>query len=384
MSVRPLRIGIVAGEISGDQLGAGLMRSVLRQYPDAEFVGIGGPQMIAAGCRSLESMDALAIMGLVEGLRHLPGLLALRRRLRASLLKESLDVFVGIDAPDFNLGLERKLKSAGIPAIHYVSPTVWAWRGYRIKHIRKSVSHVLTLFPFEVDYYRKVNVPVTFVGNPLAEKITPDPPPASYRQLLGLGRSGFLLAVLPGSRRGEIQRHTPVILDAIRILHRQHPDWRFVVPFAKHDLRTRFMGFLQEGDKSLPVHYIDGQAREVLAACDAAVVASGTAVMETALIGRPAVVIYRLSRLTAWLVRKLAHVTLFSMPNNLAGRELYPELIQEKATGRNIASTLEALLADKDGLAEIKTELRKMHDDLCQGADDNAARVVIDMALASR
>lgn len=379
-----MRIGIVAGELSGDQLGAGLMRAVLRQYPDAEFIGIGGPQMNAAGCNSLAPMDALSVMGLVEVLRHLPGLLALRRRLLSTLLSDPPDVFVGVDAPDFNLGLERKLKEAGIPTVHYVSPTVWAWRSYRIKGIRKAVSHVLALFPFEVEYYRRFDVPVTFVGNPLAEKITPDPPSASYRQLLGLSRNSCQIAVLPGSRRGEMQRHAVILRDAIRMLHRRHPDWQFVVPFAQHDLRMLFMQHLTETDRALPIHYVDGQAREVLAACNAAIVASGTAVMEAALIGRPAVVIYKMTAITAWLVSKLAYVKYFSMPNNLAGRELYPELIQERATGENIAVALEGLLADETNLCEMKQILRIMHDDLCRGADDNAARVVIELAKARR
>ncbi|HWS04069.1 MAG TPA: lipid-A-disaccharide synthase, partial [Gammaproteobacteria bacterium] len=329
---KPLRVGIIAGEMSGDLLGAGLIRALRERHPDAIIEGIGGAQMMAAGCRSLFPMEELSVMGLFEVLAHLPRLLRIRRSVIKHFLADPPDVFVGIDAPDFNLGVERRLKVAGIPTVHYVSPSVWAWRKGRIKTIARSVDHMLTLFPFEMAVYQEHHVPVSCVGHPLADLIPDHVDAVAARADLHLPVGVPLVALLPGSRAGEVARLADIFIATVHWCAHHRPGVHFVVPLANAITRDIFVGALRRHMGDLPVHLIDGQARQAMAASDAVLLASGTATLEALLLKRPMVVAYRLARLTYWLARWLVHLPYFSLPNLLAERALVPEFLQDEVT----------------------------------------------------
>ena len=384
MSGGGVRVAIVACEASGDRLAAGLMEAIKARAPGSSFVGVGGANMAQAGCQLLYNMGDSSVIGLDGLFRQLPGILNIRRTLLARIKADRPDVFIGVDAPDFNLALERKLKRQNITCVHYVSPTVWAWRGYRIHKIRRAIDHMLTLFPFEADYYRAHHVPVTCVGHPMADEIS-EPDRAAARRQLQLGE-GLLIALLPGSRRSEIRRLARVFIDAARLIGKQHPEARFVLPFAAQSAADEFR--LTAGDAAeladLPLHTLDGKSRLALEACDVAILASGTAALEAALLRRPHVVAYKLAPFSYWLMRRLRHVDYYSMPNQLLPKPMIAELIQHKATAANIAREVDALLGDRVRVAELERHFADLHRQLKRGANARAADVVLPLARAGR
>ncbi|EDN70280.1 Lipid-A-disaccharide synthase [Beggiatoa sp. PS] len=331
-----MHIGIIAGELSGDLLGAGLIRVLRTSYPDALIEGIGGPQMLAAGFHSHYPLETLSVMGLVEVLKHYPRLKKCRDNLRDHFLQHPPDVFIGIDAPDFNLGLEFALKTAGIPTIHYVSPSVWAWRQYRLPKIARACDLMLTLFPFEADYYIQHHIPVQFVGHPLADQIPLETDKQIARKHLGLPTEGLWLALLPGSRYNEVKQLGTVFLNTALWLLQQHPDLHFIVPLANPRLKKLFSQQLTEIAPDLPITLLEGQSHEAMAIADVVLMASGTATLEAMLLKRPMVVAYRLNQLTYWLAKRLVHVPYFSLPNLLAQEPLIPEFFASRSDAGKI------------------------------------------------
>lgn len=372
-----MRIGIVAGELSGDLLGAGLMRELRRIYPDAAFEGIGGERMLAEGMDSHYPLEALSVMGLLEVLRHLPRLLGIRRDLRRRFLADPPDLFIGIDAPDFNLGLEQSLRAAGIPTVHYVSPTVWAWRQGRVRKIRRAIDLMLSIFPFEAEFFRRHDVPVTFVGHPLADEIPLHPDREGARSALDLPQLPALVAaVLPGSRMSEVSLLGPVFLDTVEWLCAQRPGVHFIVPCATPRIRTFLEQLLRERNTELPVTLHDGRARECMTAANAVLVASGTATLETLLHQRPMVVAYKVSPITGWLAKRLVKVPFFAMPNLIAGERLVEEFAQEDATVANLGPAMLTLLDDPGQREELIGRFRDLHTLMQQDADRQAAEAV--------
>ncbi|MDH3887692.1 MAG: lipid-A-disaccharide synthase, partial [Gammaproteobacteria bacterium] len=327
-SSHPLHVGIVAGEASGDNIAAALIQAIRQREPHAVFEGVAGPRMKEAGCFSLYPMEKLSVMGLVEVLKHLPELFAMRRELRRHFLENPPDIFIGIDAPDFNLSLEKSLKRAGIRTLHYVSPSVWAWRQYRVRKIAASVDCMLTLFPFEERFYRKHNVPAHFVGHPLADLIADDVDPLQARKHLGITHAGPLVALLPGSRVAEVKRLAGDFLKAANWCYERRSDMRFIVPLANDACRAAFEEVLASVNRQLPVTLLSGQGLEAMAAANAVMLASGTATLECMLIKRPMVMAYRLSPLTYQLARLLVNTPYYSLPNLLADQPLVKEFIQ--------------------------------------------------------
>jgi lipid-A-disaccharide synthase len=377
MQKKPIRIGIVAGEVSGDVLGAGLIRELKKRLPDVRFVGIGGPRMQRDGCTSWYPMDALTVMGF-EAFERLPQILRIRRELAKRMLAEPPDLFIGIDAPDFNLGLEQRLRAGGIRTVHYVSPTVWAWRRWRIHKIRRAVDHMLALFPFEERYYQEQGVPVTFVGHPLADVIPLRYDQAAVRRELGLPLERPIVALLPGSRMSELRRHADLFVQTAQWLHQRYPALHFVAPFASEQTKAAFERALERhAATSLPITVQSFRAREAMGASDIVLCASGTATLEAALLGKPMVVTYRVSPLTAWLIRSMLHVRLLSLPNNLAGRELVPELIQEQATPENLGQAVAHLWVNAKEAGVMRRALIAIHKSLRRNANVRAAQAVI-------
>ncbi|CAD5377187.1 tetraacyldisaccharide-1-P synthase [Pseudomonas sp. OF001] len=369
---RPLKIALVAGEASGDILGAGLMQAIKARHPDARFIGVGGPRMQAEGLDSYFPMERLAVMGLVEVLGRLPELLKRRRGLIRTLIDERPDVFVGIDAPDFNLGVELKLRQAGIRTVHYVSPSVWAWRQKRVLKIQRACDLMLTLFPFEAQFYEAQQVPVCFVGHPLADAIPLTADRAAARAALGLPEQGAVVALLPGSRGGEVERLGGLFLDAAERLRALRPGLRFVLPCASAERRAQVEAMLAGRD--LQVSLLDGRSHEALGACDAVLIASGTATLEALLFKRPMVVAYRVAPLTYRILRRLVKSPYISLPNLLAGRLLVPELIQDAATPEALAGALAPLIDD----GQVQTEgFDAIHRALRRGASERAAEAVL-------
>ena len=374
-----LRIGIVAGEQSGDNLGAAFMREVLARAPDTTFSGIAGPKMRAAGCAVLAEAEELALMGLFEVLRHLPRLLRLRRRVVAEFLREPPDVFVGIDAPEFNLNVAPRLHAAGIPTVQYVSPQVWAWRQGRVKSMARSLDEVLCLLPFEAPFYAGHGLPATFVGHPLADQLPLHPDRDAARATLDLGgANGPVVAVLPGSRRGEVARLAPVFAEACAWLRARVPAVRFVAPMANGAARSGFEQAWAAADAG-EVTLLDGQAQTAMTAADVVLVASGTATLEATLCKRPMVVAYRLAPLTAFLAQRLGLVKVshFSQPNLLAGEALVPEFFQEAVTPQALADALAAQLADRAGWVHRAAVFETLHRQLRQDGAGRAAEAVL-------
>lgn len=355
-----LRVALVAGEASGDILGSGLMQSLKARHPQIEFMGVGGPRMEAEGLRSCFPMERLSVMGLFEVLGRLFELLLRRRRLRRTLIAARPDVFIGIDAPDFNLGLELQLRRAGIPTVHYVSPSVWAWRQKRVFKIREACDLMLTLFPFEARFYQAHGVPVRFVGHPLANSIPLQVDRVSARNAIGLPLDVPVVALMPGSRGGEVSRLGPLFLDAAQRLRSQRPALRFVLPCASLPRREQIEQMLVGHD--LPLELLDGRSHEALAACDAVLIASGTATLEALLHKRPMVVAYRVANLTYRVLHRFMKTRFFSLPNLLANRPLVPELIQDAAIPEALAREVSAVLDDgqsqTEGFAAIQQSLR--------------------------
>jgi len=372
-------IGILAGEASGDRLGRGLMLALKARFPAARFVGIGGAGMLEAGLESLVAMDRLAINGFVEPIKRLPDLLRILRQLVARFDRERPDLFIGVDFNVFNLMLERRLKRRGIPTVHYVSPSVYAWRRGRADRLGRAVDLLLTLYPFEPAFYAHTPVRAVFVGHPLADEITPDCgaplQQQAARRALGLPQDGTVIALLPGSRMSEVRLLGDTLLEAAALIAARRPAARFVVPCLHEPIRTWLEGALGNWP-TLPVVAYDGTARQALIACDAALVKSGTSTLEAMLVGRPMVVCYRLGGLTYRLVRRLLRTEFVALPNILAGRCLVPELLQDAATPAALADALLQEL-DKAGQdPEYFTTFRHLHATLRRDADARAAEAV--------
>ncbi|MCK9799612.1 lipid-A-disaccharide synthase [Pseudomonas chlororaphis] len=368
-----LRVALVAGEASGDILGAGLMRALKAQHPDVEFMGVGGPLMQAEGLTSYFPMERLAVMGLVEVLGRLRELLARRKKLIQTLIAEQPDVFIGIDAPDFTLNIELKLRQAGIKTVHYVSPSVWAWRQKRVLKIREGCDLMLTLFPFEARFYEEKGVPVRFVGHSLADAIPLEADRAAARAELGLPE-GPLVALMPGSRGGEVGRLGALFLDAAQRLRALRPGVRFVMPCASPERRAQLEELLAGRD--LPLTLLNGQSHQALAACDAVLIASGTATLEALLYKRPMVVAYRLAPLTFWILKRMVKSPYISLPNLLAQRLLVPELLQDDATAEALAQTLSPLI---EGGQEQTRGFDEIHRTLRRDASNQAAEAVLNL-----
>jgi lipid-A-disaccharide synthase len=374
-----LRIGIVAGETSGDLLAADLMQAIRARVPEVQFEGVAGPLMQAAGCRVLFPAEKLAVMGFVEVLGHLPELLRMRRTLRRHFLADPPDLFIGVDAPDFNLALERTLKDAGIPTVHYVSPSVWAWRQHRLKGIGRSVNLMLTLFPFEADLYHARQIPVRFVGHPLADRIPDHCQRRAVRLALKLPEHGRILALLPGSRRSEVSRLAEPFLGAALWLRTQLPDLQFIAPLATAATRQQFEAIRRRVAPDLPVIMVEGQSREAMCAADVVLLASGTAALECLLLKRPMVVAYRLSPLSYWLARRMLTVTHYSLPNNLAGRPLVPEITQDDVTPERLGEELLQYLRDPAANRELIETFSDIHHQLRRDASRSAAEAVLEL-----
>jgi len=373
-----LRIALVAGETSGDTLGAALIESLRQRFPKAEFAGVAGPKMRAAGCTAWHDIDELAVMGLTEVLTHLPRLMLLRSKLRQQIREWRPDVFVGVDYKEFNLGLARQLKRDGLATVQYVSPQVWAWRQGRVRTIGESVDLVLCLFPFEPDFYREHGVRAAFVGHPLADQIPLEADRAAARAELGIAGGARVLAVLPGSRHGEVEKLADVFAGAAELLAARVPGLVSIAPMVTPALRELFAARCAEHAPNARVRMLDGQARRALAAADVVLVASGTATLETALFRRPMVVAYKLGFITAFLLRTMGMVKIkhFSQPNLLAGKELVPEFFQEAASAPNLANALWRWLEHPDDVAQVQREFAAIHARLrCDGAGRAAAEI---------
>ena len=377
---RPLRIGIVAGESSGDQLGAALIGALRERVPGVQCFGVAGPKMIGAGCEAWAHAEELAVMGFTEVLPHLPRILRLRAELTRRFLSMRPDVFVGIDAPTFNLGVARRLKDQGIRTVQYVAPQVWAWRQGRVRKIGRACDLVLCLLPFETGFYSGHGVRAVFVGHPLADQIPLEVDREAARRALGIEAAAGVVALLPGSRVGEVERLGGDFVEAAAWLAARRPGMRFLAPMATARAREAFERKLAEVADKPDIVLLEGQAQRALAACDAAIVASGTATLETLLTRRPMVVAYRLGALTAFLLRRLrlVKVPYFSQPNLLVGRSLVPELVQEGVSGEALGSALLARLGDEAYREELSREFESVHRRLRVGGAGRAAEAILE------
>jgi lipid-A-disaccharide synthase len=375
----PLRVGLVAGEASGDTLGADLINALRRLAPGIEFFGIAGPKMQAAGCEVWEPAESLAVMGLFEIVRDLPRLLRLRARIRALFLAAKPDVFVGIDAPEFNLRLARDLRAAGIPTVQYVSPQVWAWRQGRARSMHESVDLVLCLLPFEKRFYDEHGMRAEFVGHPLADAIALEVDRAAARAALHIPATSQLVALWPGSRRGEVARLARDFAATARWLAAQRPELQFIAPMASAATRQIFTEALALHAPEVQVRLIDGQAQTALIAADAVLVASGTASLEAALCKRPMVVVYRLGAMTAWILRRLnlVKVKFFAQPNLLADRRVVGEYFQEQIIPESIGAELLMWLDDAERRSDLEREFSRIHADLRRDAGARAAQAIL-------
>jgi lipid-A-disaccharide synthase len=377
MSLQNPVIALVACEASGDQLGAALVEQLRLRYPQATFVGVGGRRMQEAGLEAWWDAGELAVMGLVEVLEHFPRLLKIRRELRRRLLALRPDVFIGIDAPDFNLGLEIQLRRAGLRTVHYVSPTVWAWRKKRVRKIGRAADLVLCLFPFEPAFYEGHGVRAAYVGHPMADQIEADTNPAAARAGLGLDPAATTVALLPGSRVSEVSRLARPMIEAAQLLRAHYPDLQLVTAMASEEVDSIFGQALHDlGEQQIT--RIPGRPRQVIAAGDAVLCASGTATLETMLVNRPLVMAYRIAPSTFWLLKnlKIIRPQLFSLPNILAGSALIPELVQEEASSARMAAELRHWLDNPDQCAALRRRFDELHARLRCGASERAAAAV--------
>ncbi|MFK8052743.1 MAG: lipid-A-disaccharide synthase [Woeseiaceae bacterium] len=377
-----LRVGLVAGEISGDALGAGLMASIQRQFPDAVFEGVGGPAMRAAGMECWHDADELAVMGLTEVIRHLPRLLKLRRGLIRRWQQSPPDVFVGIDAPDFNLGLEIKLRKREIPTVHYVSPSVWAWREGRVKKIARACNRVLCLLPFEPAFYAKHDVDADFVGHPLATSLSPITDTSVEKAALGLSSDARVLVIMPGSRMGEIQRLGRDFVDAAVRIQAKIPDLQIVAPLANQKGANAFQEIVAEAGVADKTRISVGDAQSCMRAADVILMASGTATLEALLHARPMVVAYRLAPSTHKIVTSLGLIKVdrFSLPNLLTSERLVDEFIQDEVTPTALADAVTSLLTDHARQEKMQSAFAKVHEQLRCDSNELAARAVLDVA----
>lgn len=372
-------IGILAGEPSGDLLGASLIKALLDQNAKYTFTGVGGPAMIAAGCTSLFEMERLSVMGLVEPLFRLSELIRIRRDLYRYFIANPPHVFIGIDSPDFNLGLELKLRQAGIPVIHYVSPSVWAWRQKRIFKIAKATDLVLTLFPFEADFYERHHVPVRFVGHPLADAIPLHPDKLDARKKLNLDPDATYIAILPGSRRNELKYLAAHFLAAAKFCWQQRPKIKFITSAINETRAKEFQEIVNKVAPDLPLTFFQNRSHDVMAAADIVLVTSGTATLETMLYKRPMVVAYRMSNLTYQLARHLVKLRYISLPNLLLDEKLVPEFIQDKATPENISAALIDYLDHPEKIKILENKFLDIHQRLRCNASQQAASAVMEL-----
>jgi lipid-A-disaccharide synthase len=371
-------IGIVAGEASGDLLGGYLMAALKAARPDLQFVGIGGPRMQSAGMEVLFPMEKLAVNGYIEVLRHFFEILGIRRKLRDYLFANKPDLFIGIDAPDFNLGLELRLRQHGITTIHYVSPSIWAWRGERIHKIKRAVSHMLALFPHEPELYRQAGVPVDYVGHPLADIIPIQPKRAEMRETMRIPLNAKVFAFLPGSRQSEVKQLALTYIETARLILNKLPDARFLVPLASRETRMIFQQVLFDCDaQELPITLLFGHAQDAMIAADGVLVASGTATLEAALLKRPMVITYRMPAISWWLMKRKGYQPYYGLPNILCGRFVVPELMQEDATPENLAQALLNLVSDGKAVAQLEKTFTELHLALRQNTAQKAAAAIL-------
>jgi lipid-A-disaccharide synthase len=379
------RIVIIAGEASGDILAAGLIRAVRAQRPDVQFEGIAGPLMREAGCVAWRDSTELSVMGLFEVLRHLPRLLGVLRDTRSRLAEDPPDLLIGVDAPDFNLRIEAFARQRGIATVHYVSPSVWAWRESRVATLRDACDHVLCLLPFEAEFLDRHGVRGHFVGHPLADEIEAVADPATVRDSLGI-RAPRVVAMLPGSRGGEVSRLAPVMARTAAWLAQRDPALEFVVPVAAPRLAGSIRDAFARDAEAVPVHLVAGEARQAMAAADVVLIASGTATLEAMLVNRPMVVVYRFAPLTYYLLLglKLVKVEHFSLPNLMAGRDLVPEFLQSAVVPENLGPAVEFWLNNPAQREEITGEFSQLAASLRRNASEQSARVVLDALVARK
>ena len=380
MNERQLTIGMVAGEASGDLLGAHLIAALRTHLPDARFIGIGGPKMQSQGLVSLFAMERLAVRGYVEVLRHYPGLVRMRRKLRLALLEARPRLFIGVDAPDFNLDLEAGLKRAGVPVVHYVSPSIWAWRGGRIATMARSVDQVLTLFPFESEIYLKAGIAATYVGHPLADLIPEEDQTAGSRVQLKIAPERKVIALLPGSRQSELRYMADTYIATAKLLAQKIEQPLFLVPLVSRETREMFETALYRANVAeLPLTILFGHARDALAAANVALVASGTATLEAALLKKPMVITYKMAGTSWLLMRRMGYLPYIGLPNILAGEFVVPELLQHDATPENLAQALYNSLNDSVVRARLAQRFAAIHRELKCNTAERAARAVLSL-----
>lgn len=374
-----VRIAIVAGEASGDLLASHLIEALRARLPNAQFFGIGGPKMVARGFDSWFPLESLAVRGYIEVLKHYREISGIRSELKRRLIANPPDVFIGVDAPDFNLALEKSLKRRGIATVHYVGPSIWAWRGKRIHKIGAAVSRILALFPFEPALYEKQGIPVTYVGHPLADMLPVDDGRNEALQLLGLADQQAVFALLPGSRQSELQYMAETFIETARAIHKRLPDALFLVPLATRETRLLFETALYRcSARELPIRMLFGHAHDAMKASDAVLVASGTATLEAALLKRPMAIAYKMASFSYRLMRRMGYLPYVGLPNILAGKFVVPEFIQDDATPENMAQALLNFYSDKRTCALIADEFLDIHLQLKQNTAEKAARAVID------
>jgi lipid-A-disaccharide synthase len=371
-------IGIVAGEASGDLLGSHLMAALKEVRPELQFVGIGGPKMQSVGMEILFPMEKLAVRGYVEVLRHYFEILGIRRKLRAYFRANPPDIFIGIDAPDFNLGLELALKQQGIPTIHYVSPSIWAWRGERIHKIKRAVTRILALFPHEPELYRQAGVPVDYVGHPLADMLPEQPKRADMRETMRIPQHAKVFAFLPGSRQSEVKYLAHTFIETAKLILQQLPDARFLVPLVSRETRGIFEQALYDCDaQELPITLLFGHAQDAMIAADGVLVASGTATLEAALVKRPMVITYRMPALSWWLMKRKSYQPYYGLPNILCERFVVPELFQEDATAENLTQALLNLINNPEAVMQLEESFIALHRTLRQNTAQKAAAAIL-------
>ena len=377
------RIGIVVGEASGDILGAALMTALRKRFPDAEFSGIGGPRMLALGFHSFFPQDRLAVMGLVEPLKRLPELLKIRRFLRDHFISQPPAVFIGIDAPDFNLTLEGDLKEKGIPTVHYVSPSVWAWRQKRVLKIARSVDLMLTLLPFEAKFYEQHQVPVAFVGHHLADEIPLQIDQKAARESLHIAPDARVVALLPGSRSGEVERLGTIFMQMAALCFARDPTLQFVIPAANAD-RYRQLHLQLSSFVDYPIQLVNGRSQLVMSAADVVVMASGTTTLEALLLKRPMIIAYKVAGLSWAILSRIVKTPFVGLPNLLAGKKLVPELLQAQATPQNLADATMSYFEHPEETQALRDTFYQMHETLRRDASERAAEAISELIISVR
>ncbi len=379
-----MRIAIVVGETSGDMLGIGLMKALKKQYPEATFEGIGGPLMEAEGFKSFVAMERLAVMGLVEILGRLFELLKVRKKLVKYWQKNPPDVFIGIDAPEFNTQLEYKLKQSGIKTVHYVSPSVWAWRSNRIHKIKKSVDLMLTLFPFEAKFYQQHDVPVTFVGHNLADSIPFENRAEDARHAFHLDADEKVVCLMPGSRGSEVEKLAPVFIQTAELVFKHNPHVRFILPAANKVRMQQVEQLIKEMNPNVKIEVVDGNSKTCMQAADVILLASGTATLEGMLLKKPMIVSYIVSPITYRIMRRLLKQDFISLPNLLAGREVVPEILQDQATAENLAQAVNERIEDESLIHQLQETFLFIHKQLKRDANEQAANAVVNLLQGAK